>query len=421
MAPDTFPQFVKLPKEIQILIWEAAVRPVPGDRHVHRFFIADYHLNQPHPSHNIPGRFLHLLRTRAFKYASLNVESGFSLAIPADDKDGNPNDSVYLTDSSLWTVCKESRQAMERRFEKNEWWSHVKSPFHPKRTATWGHYVGEEGAAHTASYRGDDGVVKHITINHDKDLVHLDPRFLNDVDWWHLRTTVFVPLFDHRDSLDPGIEPSFIGDNIALDYDRSIIDTLEGRVRHYTQKYLQMYSGQFVDMISLLYDVAKRTIWFIDYGLVRATQISTNTLQGNVGKIEGEPNVLSTREVFRSSDFIYTEVKREDVGLLWHISDDEVNNGATETAFDMFDVLRPRFGDYLGIENFDRLRVLACQPAPGRTLPPKTPWARRCGSDPSCEICGFKEAAPPVRPSTMKRQGSESSTDISMSDLNLFD
>ncbi|KAG5766059.1 hypothetical protein H9Q72_005852 [Fusarium xylarioides] len=329
MAPDTFPKFLQLPKEIQILIWEAAVRPVPGDRHVHRFCIADYRVLQPTPIKPIQGGFLRLLRTKKFEYESVNIASGLSLAVPTDDVAGNPNDSVYLTDSFLWTFCKESRQAMERRFARNEWWSHVKSPFHPERTAEPGRYIGQKGAAHTASYQDNEGTVKHITMDFDNDLIHFDPRWLGSVDWWHISPSVFLSLFGERPSHErSGF--SFIGSNIAMDYDPSIMDILKNRRVHYNQRGLRMTRGAFQDMIIYLLDVAKATIWYIDYSLIQAQHTPRSSEEG-VGR---QDSVYATKEVFRSNDFVYTEVKREDIGTSWVVSNEGTNSSGTETAFD---------------------------------------------------------------------------------------
>ncbi|SCO56315.1 uncharacterized protein FFMR_13471 [Fusarium fujikuroi] len=418
MAPDTFPKFLQLPKEIQILIWEAAVCPVPGDRHVHRFYIADYRVLQPTPMKPIQGRFLRLLRTKKFEYESMNITPGLSLAVPIDDVAGNPNDSVYLTDSSLWTICKESRQAMERRFGKNEWWSHVKSPFHPKRTTEPGQYIGQKGATHTASYQENDGVVKHITVDFDNDLIHLDPRWLSHVDWWHVSPSVFLSLFDEGPSHErSGF--SFVGSNIAMDYDPSIMDTLKNRRVHYNQIGLGMTRGAFQDMISYFLDVAKLTIWYIDYSLIRA-QHFPRISEGRRG--QQNRNTDTPREIFRSNDFIYTEVKREDIGTAWFVSngDDEADCGETETAFDMFDILSLDGALSLGDDDLGHFRVLACEPVVGRMTRPRTPWARRCVGDETCETCYPDKIVPRVPPSTIRRN-SETSSDISSSDLNLFD
>ncbi|KAF5242893.1 hypothetical protein FANTH_8478 [Fusarium anthophilum] len=418
MAPDTFPKFLQLPKEIQILIWEAAVRPVPGDRHVHRFYIADYRVLRPTPTKPIKGRFLRLIRNKNLEYDSLNIASGLSLAIPTDDAAGNPNDSVCLTDSSLWTFCRESRRAMERHFVKNEWWSRIKSPFHPKRTAEPGQYAGQKGVAHTASYQDNDGIVKHITIDFDNDLVHFDPRWLEDLDWWHINSSDFLSLFDERPSLErSGF--SFLGSNIALDYDPLILDAINDRKVHYNQIGLGMNIATFQDMITYLLEDAGVTVWFIDYSLIRAQHIARTPDEGRgESSQQTQDDVDATREVFRSNDFIYTEVKRQDIGTSWVVSnnDDEVNSGETETSFDMLDTLSGVVSD----DDLGHCRILACESVVGRMLQPRIPWAQRCVGE-TCETCYRDKIVPRVRPSTIRREGSESSSDYSSSHLNLFD
>ncbi|RFN45579.1 glutathione s-transferase omega 2 [Fusarium flagelliforme] len=416
MAPETFPQFPKLPKEIRMLIWEAAVRPVPGDRHVHRFFLADYHLKHPAPLQNIKAPFLNLLRVKNHAYDSLNHSSGLSLAIPKDDVDGNPNDSVYLSDSSLWTVCKESRQAMERRFNKNEWWSKEKAPFHPKRSAEPGRYLGQEGATHTASYKDYDGTIKHITMDHRKDLIYLDPRYLMDIDWFHYLKSDFISIFDDRIvTFTPQIpEPGFAGDDVALDYDRSISDTLMSKSRHYRQKNLEASLSNLIDMVWSLTTTSKRRVWFIDHALVPVRKAPGDESHGEAK--EGESPQVA-REIFRSDDCIYTEVKREDIGTLWQFSDyEKAYDGENHHAFDMLDMIT----GHINLWDFSMFRVLACESAPGRPVRQRKPWTRRCHGYPACEEC-YPKPVPRVRPSTIKKEGQESSEDVSESDLNLFD
>jgi hypothetical protein len=205
-----------------------------------------------------------------------------------------------------------------------------------------------------------------------------------------------------------------------MDYDPSIMDTLKNRKVHYNQIGLGMTRGLFEDMISYLLDVAKVTIWCIDYSLIRAQSIP---ITSDEGRGQRDTNADTTREIFRSNDFIYTEVKREDIGTSWVVSNsnDEVNIGEAETAFDMFDILS--LDDALSLNNDDlvHLRVLASEPVAGRMPRPRTPWARRCVGDDTCETCYPDKTVPRVPPSTIKREGSESSSSVSSSDLNLFD
>ncbi|OBS25778.1 hypothetical protein FPOA_06313 [Fusarium poae] len=399
----TFSKFLDLPKEIQFAIWEVAIRP-SGDRHVHRFSIAGFPLRHTNRKH------LCLQKTKLWSDGTLRSAVCSSLTVPSDDVEGNPNDSIYLSDSGLWTACKDSRDAMEKRFKKNEWWSKVKSPYHPKRTAEPGQYLGQEDTAHTASYTDHDGIVKHITIGYERDLIHLDPRYLCDlenIDWFRNSIDIFqLPVFDRR--LEMGgnlvVRPSFVGSNIALDYDRSILDQFSSKMVHYRDKALRTRSVALFDMYVFLCETAQRTVWFIDYGLVPVPNRAVDS--------------LPVREIFRSGDCIYTEVKREDIGVLWQLSEyDKAYDDENHSAFDMLRIFEAGPWE---LEDPSRLRVLACQPAPGRVVKPRKPWALRCHGHSSCELCTGKPV-PRVRPSTIEREGEESSSHISESDLILFD
>ncbi|RGP59774.1 glutathione s-transferase omega 2 [Fusarium longipes] len=417
MAPDKdtdiFPYFLDLPKEIQLSIWEAAVRPVPGDRHVHRFSVAGFPLRHTDRKH------LQLQRITDINPRPVCCSS---FTLPSDDVDGNPNDSVYLLDSGLWTACKDSRDAMEKRFKKNEWWSHIKSPYHPKFTAMPGQYLCQKGTTHTASYKDYDGVVRHITISYERDLVHLDPRHLcnvQNIDWFHMSNDIFdLPVFDKRSEDEPIVKPSFVGENIALDYDGSIFDTFTSKKLHFRGKELETRSMDLLDMCLFLCNTAQRTIWFIDYGLVPNPNVAADNKDGLESGARTHGNLRMMREVFRSHDCIYTEVKIEDIGISWHLGDyDKALDGENHHAFDMFSI----FEGPWELEDPSKLRVLACQPAPGRSARPRKPWAVRCHGHSSCQLCNAEKPVPRVRPSTIKKEGSESSTSISDSDLNFFD
>ncbi|CEI63100.1 hypothetical protein FVEN_g351 [Fusarium venenatum] len=397
----TFPLFLHFPKEIQILIWEAAVRP-SGDRHVHRFSIAGFPLRHTNRKH------LRLQNTKRLSDGASRLVTCSSLTVSPDDVEGNPNDSIYLSDSGLWTACKNSRDAMEGRFKGNEWWSHIKSPYHPKRTSMPGQCLGREDATHTASYTDHDGVVKHITIGYERDLVHLDSRYLymiENIDWFHAPNGIFqLPVFDNRRCHE--VKPSFVGfvgENIALDYDCSIMDNFYSQKLHYQRKELKASFGEVLDTCCRLLKATQRTVWLVDYGLVPAPNTAA------------EPTAV--REIFRSGDCSYTEVKSEDIGVLWHLVDyDRAYDGENHSAFGLVGIIEQSL---FRPDGPSRLRVLACQPAPGRNIRPRNPWAVRCHGHPSCEVCNADKPVPRVRPSTIVR--SESSSDLSDSDLNLFD
>ncbi|KAK0666040.1 hypothetical protein QBC41DRAFT_157124 [Cercophora samala] len=104
---ETFPRFPWLPHELRHMIWEFAIRPaVPG---AHIFTISDNasrlcddsqeyedHVSVCQPRHAQPH----------------------SARIGGELHSANNNPSTYLTDSGLWTACRESRSVMERKLLK---------------------------------------------------------------------------------------------------------------------------------------------------------------------------------------------------------------------------------------------------------------------------------------------------------------
>lgn len=204
-----------------------------------------------------------------------------------------------------------------------------------------------------------------------------------------------------------------MGDNIALDFDRSTCDELFGRKTHFQQESLHTYHSNFFSMIVFLVVGCQRRVWLIDHALVPAQ----STAEKDDKEKKSEEQSPAVRETFRSNDCIYTEVKLEDIGPLWQLSDyDKAYDGENHHAFDCCDSL-PRA---VVFEDSSILRVLACQPAPGRPARPRKPWTKRCHGHPTCEECHPKPV-PRVRPSTIENEGSDGSGEISDSDLNLFD
>ncbi|RTE74078.1 hypothetical protein BHE90_011486 [Fusarium euwallaceae] len=251
MAFDTFHFFPNLPKEIQDLIWDAAVRPVPGTRHVHRFIV----LGSQEPEHSFSS---HLLDP-----------AGLGVTYTKDDNlnehkendessvDGGPNDSVYALDSGLWMTCKASRTAMERRFTKNEWWSVAEHENAPERLATYGDFNQEKEATHTASYKNCDGP------------------------------------------------------NIAIEYDPSMFDQWLPGTTHFRRPDVEWNVMCLSFMMELLHHHARRTIWFIDYRLkpIDPDYASREVLSGEsvLRSSDGQE-----RAIFHSNELVYIETKPDD-------------------------------------------------------------------------------------------------------------
>ncbi|RSL45204.1 hypothetical protein CEP53_010883 [Fusarium sp. AF-6] len=345
MAFDTFHPFPNLPKEIQDLIWDAAVRPVPGTRHVHRFMV----LGSQEPEHSFSGHLLDLGVTET-ENDNLNEhkeneenstaegrgsteEGGVSqeaassktlipgschLSIPHEASDGGPNDSVYTLDSGLWMTCKASRAAMERRFTKNEWWSVTTCENAPGRLATCGDYNQEEGTTHTASYKNYDGEYTHITINHDRDLFYLHSRHLGSLDWLQsLRSSIRRSIPDFSACIEKSEDgswlanPSFLGPNIAIEYDPSMFDQWLPGTTHFRRPGVEWNAMRLSFMMELFNHHAKRTLWFIDY---RLKPIDPDYASREI--LSGESMLCLSdgkeRAIFRSSELVFIEAKPDD-------------------------------------------------------------------------------------------------------------
>jgi len=135
----SFHLFRDLPTELQDHIWNLAVRPFSGDRHLHGFIIANQHFDKPSGANETQADFLR------FKPGG-ELGTGWGLAVPR-----SPNTSAYKLDSGLWMACRQSRRALERHFHKNEWWSDLPDSDCPPRLAERGDYIGHSDASRTAS------------------------------------------------------------------------------------------------------------------------------------------------------------------------------------------------------------------------------------------------------------------------------
>ncbi|KAK7398075.1 hypothetical protein QQX98_012561 [Neonectria punicea] len=410
--------FPKLPREIQADIWDAAVRPVPGRRHVQKFIIADHYFNHANPRHPVAGRPLKFTRRG-------RPAGGYSLAVPWDDPYGGPNDSVSKLDSGLWMACTQSRAAMERRFKKNEWWLELDSSDDPKRSAAPGKFFGQDDVTYSASYVDRDGERSYITLAPDQDLFYLDARYLDAVDWFHHYAGDYVPLLDYRNGQNAAPKLSFIGLNIAVDYDPRMLDTLAGRPSHYCRKDLGMSTMSLIDMVDLLYELAARTLWVVDHRLrpiSKAAQkiptiVPESEAESSTTDAQSSPNDQEVREAFYSGSSVLVEVRREDLGTSWIIDTehDESDNGE-RSAFDFFDSLFEVANGALEIGNSDRMRVLAYQTTSDEAR--KSLVQLQNAKDPSCLNCFPKEEVRRVR---HVKPAADEDSDISLSDCNLFD
>jgi hypothetical protein len=132
MAATRFDQFASLPKELRDLIWDAAIRPRRPAAHIFSYF---------HSLHREAPKLTEQYAVRErFVDGSTTDEGWLGAPIIEDEEDDgddededakyhkgehfswtDENPSAYLIDTGLWTACRESRDAMARRFRPGYW------------------------------------------------------------------------------------------------------------------------------------------------------------------------------------------------------------------------------------------------------------------------------------------------------------
>ena len=329
----TFHLFRSLPTEIQDHIWDLAIRPLPGNRHLHEFIIVDHYFDKPNGADKIHADFL---RFENGGYLGKN----FGLAVPRNEAP-RPNTSAYTLDSGLWMACQQSRKALERCFRKNEWWSDLLNPGCPARLAGRGDYAGHPRVSHSASYIDSYGKAHHVTICPGKDLVHLVGLDPGSVEWFYHYAGDRL-LFNYRREGLCEPHPSFLGLDVAISFDL---------------RWIEFIPSTLVDMIAVLHDHAGRTLWFIDQRLHRLGASGSGGGLGGNGVSKLCPSANS-RERFYSAGYVFTEVREGDA---WEVKDQE---NRTQSVFEFFRRLIPEHNRRLEIEGSDRMRVLACEMNP---------------------------------------------------------
>lgn len=117
-------------------------------------------------------------------------------------------------------------------------------------------------------------------------------------------------------------------------------------------------STSIVDMVKIFYDedeegdadTAGTLLWFIDHRLRRVCKDEERT-----GEEERE------HFNFRSVNYLFTEVMREEMGTQWRIEDHVENEGSVFEFFESLD----RHPALTGIASSNRVRVLAREPVLG--------------------------------------------------------
>ncbi|KAF5680274.1 hypothetical protein FDENT_8477 [Fusarium denticulatum] len=155
MEECTFPLFSQLPLELREQIWKMAIRPDKPGVHIFRV----YHPELDNPGHavDIHGFTLeHDFR----RVCQRDPVCPGRLALPVrnkypDSTDGSSDHdiSTYLIDSSLWTVCQESRSIMRKVHGSND-----ASSQSPLESAT-AHYLSGSVPSYITIYPKNDLIV----------------------------------------------------------------------------------------------------------------------------------------------------------------------------------------------------------------------------------------------------------------------
>ncbi|KAF5592922.1 hypothetical protein FPCIR_5605 [Fusarium pseudocircinatum] len=118
MGELTFPLFSQFPLELREQIWKMAIRPDKPGVQIFRV----YHPELDNPGHAVDIHGFTLERNFRRVLQGYPVRRS-RIALPVrnkypDSTDGSSDDdiSTYLIDSSLWTVCQESRSMMKKVF-----------------------------------------------------------------------------------------------------------------------------------------------------------------------------------------------------------------------------------------------------------------------------------------------------------------
>ncbi|KAI0837127.1 hypothetical protein F5Y06DRAFT_272053 [Hypoxylon sp. FL0890] len=266
MAPTTFHPFSELPKELRDLIWDAAIRRDVPSAH---FFTA---WDGMHDASIFPNMV-------ELSVAGRGVDHGVpcGLAAPRCNRaephcaswfDNNP--SVYMEDSGLWTACKESREAMIRRFG-NHRVTYQKGPLGKKAEAEYVK-LPEFNDAPATGTMVQNGKTQYFTVCPKTDLFCLQPLAKGNGIWWKYFEED-VPIFNERGSPRPNIalelNPSWMDDYVS-DKDQKENSAKPDEI-HLPRYYFELgecsrdeLGCAFYAATDLLGNWASK-LWFIDY------------------------------------------------------------------------------------------------------------------------------------------------------------
>ncbi|KAI1641997.1 uncharacterized protein F4817DRAFT_20346 [Daldinia loculata] len=252
MPPTTFRHFSLLPRELRDQIWDAAIRPdVPS---VH-FFTAWHGTYGPDPPTivecAVAGRGEHPDELCSLAAPRCNIAEPDRLSW----FENNP--SVYMEDSGLWTACKESREAMIRRFG-----NHKVTYQKRLNERASSEYLKPNEETNDASATGtmvQDGKRQYFTVCPKTDLFCL--QSLNACGSWETFEKN-VPIFNQQGSPKP---------HIALEFDPMWMNPQTDEQGFKYELAFEATTGELGRWASKL--------WFIDYRIRPKLDIEDNILQ----------------------------------------------------------------------------------------------------------------------------------------------
>ncbi|KAI1777492.1 hypothetical protein F4818DRAFT_457321 [Hypoxylon cercidicola] len=278
MEPRTFHPFSWLPKELRDAIWDLAIR---SDRPSTHFFTVFDCSNDVEWSVLSQYSMRHQDVTRCGLAAPQNQTSNHHQQQFSWTKG---NRSVYMVDSGLWMACRESREAMERRFRVTEWDIERETMFFSNPRGDM------PDAPATASFTSN-GEKQRCLIYPKSDLILLQPYSPDTVYCNYLIRT--VPIFDRA--------IMFYVSHVAIDFDPQWFEC-----DNFLSPYFSVWSSSgtlgFASRAAADDVEWAENLWFVDY------------------RIRRRPNALpmtTKRETFNGNGCKFTEVREGDMD--WQI------------------------------------------------------------------------------------------------------
>lgn len=180
MAALTFHSFCELPWELREQIWTLALRPDRPAAHRFTVFNAqeadELSALQSYAVHDESLRHCDLAAPRSNKSDMKTISWTVS------------NPSIYLTDSGMWTACKESREIMEKRFGTLTWRAN-----RPKVEDYSPSFQDPRQDTPATGIFTSNGETQYFTVHPKRDLFCFQPYNFNTVHWFSL--SLSSPLF----------------------------------------------------------------------------------------------------------------------------------------------------------------------------------------------------------------------------------